>query len=179
MEKEKKNNNEVKTFWRIFDPKCEVQLTRNTKSSPIFDEDGVQVKFDVTMEGEDEYRTRHFAYEEGELYTASFKNWGFPYISVFKFPEVLEEKIILVLGFKKDMKDAPVSKSSLRFELCDGANFYFDPIMDDKGNLKLKPVSFSISKEIGKIGEDILSWAEKRGSIFPAWYIREKIPEIF
>ena len=169
-------------FWRIFNPKEEVQLTRTVSSKPILNEEGVQVKFDITYEGDDEYRTRHFPYEEGEMYRASFMKGSdsFPFIQRYNMPDALEGRLVLVLGFNPKLRDGNIPKGALKYDLCDGISFYFDPVVNDKGQLHLKPVSYTISaKEIGKVGNEVLSWIEKRGSMFPEWYIRAKLPEIF
>jgi hypothetical protein len=169
-------------FWRIFDPKQEVQLTRTVRVSPILNEEGVQIKFDVTYEGDDEYRTRHFPYEEGEMYRASFMkgNDSFPFVQRYNMPDALEDRLVLVLGFNPKLRDTNIPKTALKYDLADGLSFYFDPVVNDKGQLHLKPVSYTISsKEIGKVGDEVLSWISKRGSMFPEWYIRAKLPEIF
>lgn len=169
-------------FWRIFDPKQEVQLTRTVSSKPILNEEGVQVKFDITYEGDDEYRTRHFPYEDGEMYRASFMKGSdsFPFIQKYNLPEALEDRLVLVLGFNPKLRDGNIPKGALKYDLCDGISFYFDPQVNEKGQLHLKPVSYTISaKEIGKVGNEVLAWIEKRGSMFPEWYIRAKLPEIF
>lgn len=168
-------------FWRIFDPRQDVQLTRTVSSKPILNEDGVQVKFDITYEGDDEYRTRHFTYDHGEMYRAAFqKPDSFPYVQVYKLPDSLEDRLVLVLGFSRKLKDANVPKGALKYDLGEGLTFYFEPQVNDKGQLQLKPVSYTISaKEIGKVGAEVLAWIEKRGSLFPDWYVREKLPEIF
>ena len=169
-------------FWRIFDPRQEVQLTRAVSSSPVLNEEGVQIKFDVTYEGDDEFRTRHFPYEDGEMYRASFMKGSdsFPFIQKYNLPEALEDRLVLVLGFNPKLRDANIPKGALKYDLADGLTFYFDPQVNEKGQLHLKPVSYTISaKEIGKVGNEVLSWIEKRGSMFPEWYIRAKLPEIF
>lgn len=168
-------------FWRVFDPRQESQLTRSVRVSPILDSEGVQVKFDVTLEGEDEYRTRHFPYEDGELYRAAFQGPdSFPYIQQYKLPDSLEDRLVLVLGFSRKLKDSNIPKGALKYNLAEGISFYFDPQVNDKGQLHLKPVSYTIStKEIGKVGAEVLAWIEKRGSLFPDWYVRAKLPEIF
>ena len=168
-------------FWRIFDPKQEVQLTRTVRSAPVLNEEGVQIKFDITYEGDDEYRTRHFTYEDGEMYRASFMKGSdsFPFIQRYNMPDALEDRLVLVLGFNPKMRDANIPKGALKYDLADGLTFYFDPQVNEKGQLHLKPVSFTITKEIGKVGDEVLSWISKRGSMFPEWYIREKLPEIF
>lgn len=169
-------------FWRIFDPRQEVHLTRTVRSAPVLNEEGVQIKFDITYEGDDEYRTRHFPYEDGEMYRAKFMKGSesFPFIQRYNMPDALEDRLVLVLGFNPKMRDANIPKTALKYDLCDGINFYFDPITNEKGQLHLKPVSYTISvKEIGKVGGEVLSWIEKRGSMFPEWYIRAKLPEIF
>jgi len=168
-------------FWRVFNPKEEVQLTRTVHSAPILNDEGVMVKFDITMEGEDEYRTRHFPYEEGELYRAAFQTpTSFPFVTQYKMPDSLEDRLVLVLGFSRKLKDSNVPKGALKYDLCEGISFYFDPRVDDHGKLQLKPVSYTIGcKEIGKVGNEVLAWIEKRGSQFPAWYVQAKLPEIF
>lgn len=169
-------------FWRIFNPKEEVQLTRTVSSKPILNEEGVQVKFDITYEGDDEYRTRHFPYEDGEMYRANFTkgNDSFPFVQKYQLPESLEDRLVLILGFNPKMRDGNIPKGALKYDLCDGISFYFDPQVNEKGQLHLKPTSYTIStKEIGKVGTEVLAWIEKRGSIFPEWYIRAKLPEIF
>lgn len=167
-------------FWRVFDPRQESQLTRSVRVSPILDEEGVQQKFDITLESDEEYRTRHFPYEDGEMYRAAFQRPdSFPFITQYKLPDAIEDRLVLVLGFSRKMKDANIPKGALKYDLSDGLTFYFDPRVNEKGQLTLKPVSYVITKEIGKVGNEVLAWIEKRGSLFPDWYVRAKLPEIF
>ena len=174
-----KKERSFKSFRKVFDPKVETQLTREVSSSPVLNEQGVMSKFDITMEGEDEFRTRKFPYEEGELYMASFNGNPFPYISKFRLPETIDGKLAVIMGFSMKLKDQNVPKGALLFSPEKGINFWFEAVMGKNG-VYLKPVSFSISsKGSSKIGEDIIAWVSSHGSKFPEWYIREKLPEIF
>ena len=197
MAKQKIDNNEIIekeesarkgfSFWRVFDPRVEVHLTKNVSSSPILDEDGVQTKFGITLEGADEFRTKNFPYEEGEIYRAGFRNGAesFPFITKYQLPESLEDRIAVILGFSKRLEKADIPAGSLNFCPSQNAVFWFEVAWSEKGEMKLRPVSYSMnlssseSEDRKAIGSEILALTGKRGSIFPEWYIKAKLPEVF
>lgn len=188
IEKTSENERKGFSFWRVFDPRQEVHLTKNVSSSPILDEDGIQMKFGITLEGADEFRTKNFPYEEGEIYRAGFRNGAesFPFITKYQLPESLEDRIAVILGFSKRLEKAAVPAGSLNFTPAQDVVFWFEVMWGDKGEMKLRPVSYNVDPmsldiELNRktVGSEILALTGKRGSIFPEWYIRAKLPELF